>query len=65
MIIGLFACLFYENNGDDDLDDISMLSGLSKTSPYIAMFMSVLMLSMAGIPPMAGFLPNFILYMLL
>jgi NADH-quinone oxidoreductase subunit N len=59
MIIGLFACLFYENNGDDDLDDISMLSGLSKTSPYIAMFMSVLMLSMAGIPPMAGFFAKF------
>lgn len=59
MIIGVFACLFYENGGDDDLDDISSLSGLSKTRPYMAMCISVLMLSMAGIPPMAGFFAKF------
>ena len=37
------------------LEDISAYSGLSKTMPLTAIGMTILLLSMAGLPPFAGF----------
>ncbi len=44
---------------DEKTFDISSLSGLSKTHPVMAFSLSVLMLSTAGIPPLAGFFSKF------
>jgi len=44
---------------DEKTFHISSLSGLSKTHPVMAFSLSVLMLSTAGIPPLAGFFSKF------
>jgi len=37
------------------VEGIDDLAGLSKTNPVMALFLTALMFSMAGIPPLAGF----------
>lgn len=44
---------------NDHLYDLSAISGLAKTSPVTAMSLAVIMFSMAGIPPLAGFFAKF------
>lgn len=44
---------------EEKLFDISSLSGLSKTNPFMAFILAVLMFSIAGIPPLAGFFSKF------
>lgn len=59
MNLGIFACFMLSFGGDDKLEEISNLSNLSKTSPWLALITALLMLSMAGIPPLAGFFAKF------
>ncbi len=42
-------------------DDISALNGLSRRSPFLAATMTIAMVSLAGIPPLAGFIGKFLL----
>ncbi|NKB76058.1 MAG: NADH-quinone oxidoreductase subunit NuoN [Gammaproteobacteria bacterium] len=49
---GVILCLASEGNEFDKLSD---LAGLSKRNPGLAFLLLVLMLSMSGIPPTAGF----------
>jgi NADH-quinone oxidoreductase subunit N len=42
-------------------DDIASLAGLSRRSPFLAVAMTLAMVSLAGIPPLAGFLGKFLL----
>ena len=44
---------------NDRIFDISSLSGLSKTNPVMALSLAILVFSMAGIPPLAGFFAKF------
>jgi len=44
-----------------DTEDISGLAGLSKRSPLLAATMTISMVSLAGIPPLAGFFGKFLL----
>jgi NADH-quinone oxidoreductase subunit N len=44
------------------LEDIETLSGLVKSMPFIAVAMAILLLSMAGIPPFAGFFGKFFIF---
>ena len=44
-----------------DIDDISGLSGLGHRSPLLAATMTLAMVSLAGIPPLAGFFGKFLL----
>jgi len=53
---GLILYLSGENNEHDRLDD---LKGLSTRSPWAAFLLLILMISMAGIPPTAGFFAKF------
>lgn len=49
-----------ENDATNDrIFDISSLSGLAKTNPVMAFSLAVLVFSMAGIPPLAGFFSKF------
>jgi len=45
------------------VEGITDLAGLSKTNPVMAFVMAVLMFSMAGIPPLAGFWGKFYVFM--
>jgi NADH-quinone oxidoreductase subunit N len=53
---GIILCLADKNNESDRLDD---LKGLSKRSPWVAFLLLILMFSMAGVPPTAGFFAKF------
>jgi NADH-quinone oxidoreductase subunit N len=44
-----------------DNDDIGALAGLSRRSPVLAVALALVMVSLAGIPPLAGFLGKFLL----
>jgi NADH-quinone oxidoreductase subunit N len=53
--LGLFACLIAANRGGRSMENISDFSGLSRVNMPLAIAVTVLALSIAGIPPMAGF----------
>ena len=55
---GVVAMVQRETGGDD----ISSFRGLASRSPLLAACMSVFMLSLAGIPPLAGFFGKFYLF---
>lgn len=59
--VGAFAVIAAVNNHRDGetLDDFS---GLSRQSPLLAAVMTISLLSMAGIPPLAGFAGKFFLF---
>ena len=59
MNLGMFACFVLAFDLDDGKDDISKLAGLSQNSPMLAIMISIFALSMAGIPPFAGFFAKF------
>jgi NADH-quinone oxidoreductase subunit N len=44
-----------------DTEDISALAGLNRRSPLLALTMTLAMVSLAGIPPLAGFFGKFLL----
>jgi len=55
MSIGVFAIILTMRYNERQTDQIEDLSGLSKSQPGLAFMMALLMFSMAGIPPLAGF----------
>jgi len=59
--VGAFACLaLLERAGDGDR--IEDLAGLRRRSPLIAACLAVFVLSLAGIPPLAGFFGKFVVF---
>ena len=55
MTLGTFAAILSMRVGDVYVEKISDLAGLSRTNAPMAIFLSAMMLSLAGIPPLAGF----------
>ena len=55
MTLGTFAAILAMRVRGEAVENISDLSGLSKTNPVMAFILAMLMLSLAGIPPLAGF----------
>lgn len=60
MIIGAFAIVLWLESGG--IRGISEYSGLSSRNGFIAASLAILMLSMAGIPPLIGFAGKFLLF---
>ena len=56
MNAGAFACIIAMRRKGRQLEDISDLAGLGGTDRALAAFMAIFMFSMAGIPPLAGFI---------
>lgn len=54
-IFGAFACVLAMNRNGHYLEDINELAGLSRTNPALAFAFAMLMFSLAGVPPLAGF----------
>jgi len=46
---------------DAESEDISVLAGLNQRAPLLAFTLSLSMISLAGIPPLAGFFGKFLL----
>jgi NADH-quinone oxidoreductase subunit N len=55
MTIGVFAIVLMMKQKDRMVEQISDLAGLGERQPVLALAMTVMMFSMAGIPPLAGF----------
>jgi NADH-quinone oxidoreductase subunit N len=60
--VGIFACIMMIKRKEGASEDINSLFGLAKSKPYLAMVIAIIMLSMAGIPPFAGFFGKFFIF---
>ena len=63
MNVGLFSCLFMLKRNDQYYENIDDLSGLSKNHPLLSFSLLIILFSLAGIPPMAGFFAKFYIFM--
>ena len=55
MTLGTFACILAMQRGQDMIEDIDQLAGLAQNNLPMAFVLAMLMFSLAGIPPLAGF----------
>ena len=62
MNLGIFACIMMMRREKIYLEDISDLSGLSKNHPVLALSFLLILFSLAGIPPLAGFFAKFYIF---
>ena len=62
MNIAVFAIILSLRNDNNYLEKIFEFSGLSKRQPLVALSLAIIMLSMAGIPPFAGFFGKFYIF---
>lgn len=53
--LAAFACVLMMNRNGKPVEEIGELAGLSRTNGWMAFAMSMMMFSLAGIPPLAGF----------
>jgi NADH-quinone oxidoreductase subunit N len=62
MTLGAFAFVIYAGRNGKDAETYEDYAGLAARRPWAALGMSVFMLSLAGIPPTAGFFGKFVLF---
>jgi NADH-quinone oxidoreductase subunit N len=55
MTLGSFAVIITMKRNGQAVENISDFAGLSRTNPLLAFFFAMLLFSLAGIPPLAGF----------
>jgi NADH-quinone oxidoreductase subunit N len=55
MTVGAFGMLLYLSHAGFDCENLDDVKGLNRRSPWHAMLMMIIMFSLAGIPPTAGF----------
>ena len=63
MNLGAFACIFMMKRENTYYENIDELSGLSRNHPMIALSFLIILFSLAGIPPLAGFFAKFYIFM--
>ena len=63
MTLGTFACILSMRRAGFAVEQISDLAGLSRTNPVMAFFLGMLLFSLAGIPPLAGFFAKFYVFL--
>ena len=63
MNLGAFGCIFMMKRENVFYENIDDLSGLSKNHPILAISFLIILFSLAGIPPLAGFFAKFYIFM--
>ncbi|PLX42244.1 MAG: NADH-quinone oxidoreductase subunit NuoN [Hyphomicrobiales bacterium] len=63
MTVGTFAFILSMRRDETMVENIDDLAGLSRTRPMQALALSLLMFSLAGIPPLAGFFAKFYVFL--
>jgi NADH-quinone oxidoreductase subunit N len=63
MTLGAFACILSMRRRDAMVEEIADLAGLSKTNPTMAFMFAMILFSLAGIPPLAGFFAKFYVFL--
>ncbi|MGH6827478.1 MAG: NADH-quinone oxidoreductase subunit NuoN [Rhizomicrobium sp.] len=61
--LGVFAAIQAMRRGGQQVEAIADLAGLGRTDPRLALVFSLLFLSLAGIPPLAGFFGKFYVFL--
>jgi NADH-quinone oxidoreductase subunit N len=62
MTAGVFGILMSLRHAEMSVEELGDLAGLSKTHPFYAYIMAIMMFSMAGIPPLAGFFGKLVVF---
>ncbi|MBI4564868.1 MAG: NADH-quinone oxidoreductase subunit N [Planctomycetes bacterium] len=62
MTLGAFVFLMFAGRPGQEAETYDHLAGLARRRPWAAALMTVLMVSLAGIPPTAGFIGKFVLF---
>ncbi|OHV76393.1 NADH-quinone oxidoreductase subunit NuoN [Rhizobium sp. LCM 4573] len=63
MTLGVFACIMAMRRKEgENVENVDDLAGLSSTKPFMAVVLTALMFSMAGIPPLAGFFAKYFVF---
>ena len=62
MNLALFSCLLMLKRNNQYFEDIEDRSGLSKNHPLLSLALLIILFSLAGIPPLAGFFAKFYIF---
>ena len=62
MNLGFFQCLLMMKRNNEYFETIEDLSGLSKNHPILSLCFLIVLFSLAGIPPLAGFFAKFYIF---
>ena len=63
MTLGVFAVILSMRRQGGMVESIDQLAGLARTHPAMAFFLAMLLFSMAGVPPLAGFFAKFYVFL--
>jgi NADH-quinone oxidoreductase subunit N len=63
MTLGTFAVILSMRRPDGMVEEISDLAGLARSNPPLAFFLALLLFSLAGIPPLAGFFAKYYVFL--
>ncbi|HZP77139.1 MAG TPA: NADH-quinone oxidoreductase subunit NuoN [Pseudolabrys sp.] len=63
MTLGVFAVILAMRRSDGMVEQISDLAGLARTRKLMAFLLAMLLFSMAGIPPLAGFFAKYYVFL--
>ena len=62
MTLGTFSVILAMKRNGQHVENISDFAGLSRTNPLLAFFFAMLLFSLAGVPPLAGFFGKFYVF---
>jgi NADH-quinone oxidoreductase subunit N len=63
MTLGVFAVILSMRRETGMVENIDQLAGLARSHPTMAFFLAMLLFSMAGVPPLAGFFAKFYVFL--
>jgi NADH-quinone oxidoreductase subunit N len=63
MTLGVFAVILAMRRSTGMVESIDQLSGLARSHPTMAFLLAMLLFSMAGVPPLAGFFAKFYVFL--
>ena len=62
--VPLFIIFIHMKRASQGLEELSIFRGLYKQKPWMAVFVTILLMSLAGLPPTAGFLAKYRVFVL-
>jgi NADH-quinone oxidoreductase subunit N len=62
MTLGAFAVIALSVRENEDLETLDDFAGLARSRPAVALAMTLFLVSMAGIPPLGGFVAKFFIF---
>ena len=62
MNLGIFACIFSMKRNGKYCENLNDLTGISKQHPILSVSLLIILFSLAGIPPLAGFFAKFYVF---